>query len=88
MERTIKQKQALSRNKTIFLLRGMIANLQMIRDLCFRAYFLKGMANVCISTLEQLLRRVINVTNSDDQVTRSIMTIDKSSTWHNLFLPK
>lgn len=85
MERTTKQKQATNRNRSIFLLNGMITNLIMLRDCTFRAYFLKGMANVCIVTLEQLRRRLVNLTDKNDRITRTMITTEKKETWHDLF---
>ena len=55
---TTKQKQAISRNRAMFQIKGAIVNLRAVKDDCFRSYVLKGMVNSAIITLERLLEHM------------------------------
>ena len=83
--RTNKQVQAFRRNAILFQIAGMITQLTHIRDYWVRAYFLKGMINVCINSLQILQTRVKNVNNPYDIQNQRILEAEKCETWHNLF---
>ena len=52
---TKKQKQAVTRNRAVFQIKGAITHLKIVKDECFRSIVLKGMINSAIITLERLL---------------------------------
>lgn len=83
--RTNKQVQASRRNAMLFQITGMIAQLAQMRDNWVRAYFLKGMINICINSLQILRTRIKNVNNPYDIQNQRILECEKCETWHNLF---
>ena len=55
---TTKQKQAITRNKAMFQIKGAITHLRIVKDDCFRSPVLKGMINSAILSLEHLLKHM------------------------------
>ena len=55
---TTKQRQAITRGRAMFQIKGAIANLRSVKDNYFRSYVLKGMINSAIITLERLLEHM------------------------------
>lgn len=90
---TPKQIQARRRAFMMMQLTGMITNLETMRDVYVRAWFIKGMINVCIGSIQQLLYRLKGFTFDTSKPTvnefnRRILEIEQCETWHQLFNPK
>lgn len=87
-----KQTQARRRAFMIMQLKGMITNLERMRDIDVRAWYLKGMINVCINAIRLLLERLRGFTfnnfeASTKKINQEILRIEKCETWHQLFNP-
>lgn len=77
-KRTVKQIQAQRRNEIIMSLTGMLTNLRRYRDCYCRAYYLKGILNVIISSTESALYRFQNLPDIVEEG-------DGYPTWHSMF---
>lgn len=87
-----KQIQAHRRAFMMMQLSGMITNLERMRDIDVRAWYLKGMINVCINAIRLLLERLRGFTfnnfeASTKKINQEILRIEKCETWHQLFNP-
>ena len=87
---TPKQIQARRRAFMIMQLEGMVTNLENMRDIYVRAWFLKGMINTCIGAIRQLLYRLKDLTNKSSiprtaKFNRRLLEIERCETWHELF---
>lgn len=92
LKSTSKQIQARRRAFMIMQLSGMITNLKRMRDIDVRAWYLKGMINVCINAIFLLLERLQsftfnNLEPSTKKANREILKMEKCETWHQLFNP-
>lgn len=87
---TPKQIQARRRAFMIMQLSGMLTNLERMRDTDVRAWYLKGMINVCINSINLLLTRLKSFTNNNMYINsnnRDLLKAEKCETWHQLFNP-
>lgn len=86
-----KQIQARRRAFMIMQLEGMIANLKLMRDRYVHAWFLKGMINVCIGSINHLLYRIRGLTSTStpksNEFNCRLLETEKCETWHQLFNP-
>lgn len=90
-ERTPKQIQTYRRNFMLMQLRGMQVSLTTMRDVYVRAYFLKGMLNVCIATINNMIFRISHLSDnsiSSQEFNNKLLEVSKCETWHQLFNSK